>query len=557
MSVTSRYEINDMNVFVASASESRAIYLSLSKMLPCPSNPTRIEHCPCGHLYFNLLVQELYNAGVAQDLEAKGSVSKERAADLPRRTAGGYLALDQHSASVQNDAATVGANSVGGADDEGAAEDSKVENSDAPSADALVRLWPGLAVTARLKLSGEGDSHEHANDEYSIGGSPIGGGESAHRGYAKVAGADAARAVGGLSAALGAVLAGLEEQHRLQRQLQGVRRLPPFARRDAMAALTSQLKALTAARTEACRTLTGLAQSTSLNALLPVSAKQATADALEALALAWQAARSDELGHSNHRSHSSSSGNKKSNSFRSHRGASEGEGKEDFCESVRSSARAAVGAAQEALNDHASKRRNGLAAAGRPRPTAEDEHHRGGEGRSMTGGASTVNESESVQGVPGDASFAVHLSRHCEFAPTFSDVAGLSVAVRRPPQASNGSNFLNPRAMYPQKVNQVNNNAAAAHNAWVLDHKQREQQGSGRYESHSSRRISAASNTMAITPGTAQQQQQKRVQRVSAGRRGLSEGKENGVADKDSGRFDLSGLGLALSASRVMPPGLR
>jgi len=111
--------------------------------------------------------------------------------------------------------------------------------------------------------------------------------------------------------------------------------------------------------------------------------------------------------------------------------------------------------------------------------------------------------------------------------------------------------------MYPQIVNDVNNNAAAAHKAWVLDHKQEQERSSGRYEPRSSRRIAAASNTMALVPGAAQQQQQKRVQRVSAGRRGLSEGKENGVAGKESGRFDLDGLGLALSASRVMPSGLR
>lgn len=508
---------------------------------------------------------------MTEGLAVKDSTSKEFAASLPRRTAGGYLALDQHSALVQDGAFTSRENEgcVGGADDEGATKDSNEESADAPSADALVRLWPSLAATARLKLSGDdsgsysmsGDYNEHG-DQYS-NWSPPGGGGSTHQGYAKVAGADAARAVGGLSAALGAVLAGLEEQHRLQRQLQGVRRLPPFARRDALAALTTQLKTLAAARAEACRTLTGLAQSNSLSALLPVHAKQATADALDTLALAWQAARSDELGNSNHRNRSGNNGNTKSNtsSNRSNRGASGGESKPDFGESVRHSARDAVAAAQELLNDHASKRRNGLAASGRPRPAAED-HHNSQQGRSSADNcASSPIDSESVRGAAGDASsFAVHLSKHCEFAPTFSDVAGLSVAVGRPPQASSGSNFLNPRAMYPQKVNNVNPNAAA-HKRWVLDHKQqlKQQQGSGGYEPRSSLRASAASTSMALVPGAAQQRehQHKRVQRMSAGRRGMCEGKENGAADQGSSDFDLDGLGLALSASRVVPPSLR
>jgi hypothetical protein len=471
----------------------------------------------------------------------------------PRRTAGGYLALDQGRAVDQG---ATEDNGAGGddADGEEAGEESL-------SADALVRLWPALAASARL------DTRSGGGGGVGDGSPTRGGGDGEWAGGSvAVAGSDAARAVGALSAALGAVLAGLDEQGRLRRQLQGVRRLPPFARRDAAAALTSQLAGLAAGRAAACRTLTGLAQSAALRALLPAGAKRAAADALEALALAWQAARTDEAGSGGH-SRSERSGSSKSRSG----GHSSAGGREGLGEAVRCSARAAVGAAQAVLNEHASKRRNGLAAE-RQRPPGSSVGpavwaHAGEDadgpksarallpspprapfdvfarGASVCSGAGWAARQSVGPQRAAEMRGAVHLSRHCAYAPSFADVAGLSVAVRRPPQAPSGAT-LNTQATFPRRAGEV----PVAEKEWVLDH------SNGGVGRQSSSGVGLKAEFGGDFGGRATGASAAARQRAKDGRRGPGEGKENGTAGEDP--FDLGGLGLGLTGSRVAPPAL-
>lgn len=306
-----------------------------------------------------------------------------------------------------------------------------------------------------------------------------------------------------------------------------------------------------------------LAQSSALRALLPApaAAKRAAADALETLALAWQAARTDEAGSGGQ----SSSGPSKSSKSRI--GGHSSGGRADLGEAVRQSARMAVGAAQEVLNNHASKRRNGLAAE-RQRPLG------GGSGSAslaQAGDADGPPSASVLLSSPPRAPFgvfargssecsgagwaarqgvgvqraaamcgAVHLSRHCAYAPTFSDVAGLAVAVRRPPHVAIGA-ALNTQATFPRRVGEV----PGAEKAWVLD---RDSGGGGPSSGVGLKAEFGGNFGAQATAASAATRQ-----RAKDGRRGPGEGKENCAAGE--GHFGVGGLGLA--GSRVAPPALR
>lgn len=285
-----------------------------------------------------------------------------------------------------------------------------------------LRLWPKLIKNAR--------EFGQQNDNGTVQSLRMLGTEN-----------DDADMVGEMGQHLNGIIGSLEKFKDRKRALENAKRLPPFARRDAVVAIRKHLDEIKIQGNNSVEDLTFVLQNNVLS-LLNENAMLLVCDTLESLAIAWQS----HLTHSLNTSSSSSSSNI-SNHF-------ERKSKEDSAmitdanECVIQEARDMVDKALSVIQANSRRRRVALATANMKLNT----NIKNGGGGDDDDDLSLLSFKET----PSNKSFdiyardscrkvgaaardvgkqrkrneigSVHLSRHCSYEPTFNDVSGLAVA---------------------------------------------------------------------------------------------------------------------------------